>query len=323
MDFNQLRHRDARLRETLEKGKLKWLDISDPSREDIAFLSENYPFDALNLEDCTSKRQLSKLDQRESYVFVVAHFPFLDLKTGLILPRQLSMFIGGGYVVTVRSGDFKQMNDIFQKCRSVDEESAQFLGKSPAYLAYRILDRLVDEIFPLADTVVASLDEIEDRVFDDRLSAAVETTRLQRQIAALRRLVMRQKRVVSDLEPAVKRFAFKDLSPYFGDLKDHIERLLETVDEASDTAEIFSEADYNLSTEKTNRALAILTIIFTLTIPITVLSGLYGMNVVLPGGVTDGVWTFAGPYSTLLVILLVALAPAVILFLYMRRQRWI
>lgn len=311
------------MRETFERGKLKWTDISDPSGEDIAFLTENYPFDALNLEDCTSKRQLSKLDQRESYVFVVAHFPFLDVKTGLILPRQLSMFIGGGYVVTVHSKDFKQTNDIFQKCRSDDAEAVRFLGRSPAYLAYRILDSLVDEIFPLADAVVSSLDEMEDRVFDDRLSAAVETTKLQRQIAALRRLVMRQKRVVADLEPAAKRFASKDLSPYFGDLKDHIERLIETADEASDTVEIFSEADYNLSTEKTNRALAILTIIFTLTIPLTVLSGLYGMNVVLPGGVTDGVWTFAGPYSTLLVILLVALAPALVLFLYMRRQKWI
>jgi magnesium transporter len=311
------------LRETLERAKLNWMDLSDPTAEDIAFLRENYPFDALNLEDCTSRRQLSKLDQRDAYVFVVVHFPFLDEQTGLILPRQLSMFVGESYVVTVHSSDFKQVSDLFEKCRSNDAEAGQLLGKSPANLVYGILDRLVDEIFPLADTVVASLNDIEDRVFDERLSSAAETTRLQRQIASLRRLVVRLKRVVTDLEPATKRFAFKDLSPYFGDLRDHIERLLETVDEASETIGIFSNADYNLSTEKTNRVLAILTIIFTLTIPLTVLSGLYGMNVILPGGVTDSVWTFAGPYSTLLVILLVSLVPAIVLFLYMRRQKWI
>lgn len=311
------------MRETLERANLKWVDLSDPNAEDIAFIRENYPFDALNLEDCTSKRQLSKLDMRDSYVFVIAHFPFVDEQTGLILPKQLSMFVGDGYVVTVHSGDFKQVSNLFEKCRSNDDEAAQLLGKSPANLAYRILDRLVDEVFPLADTIVESLDEIEDRVFDERQSTAIETTRLQRQIAALRRLVLRLKRVVTDLEPATKRFAVKDLSPYFGDLRDHIERLLETVDEASETIGIFRNADYDLSTEKTNRVLAILTIIFTLTIPLTVLSGLYGMNVILPGGVTDSPWAFAGPYSTLLVILFVSLVPAVILFFYMRRQKWI
>lgn len=308
---------------TLDGAKVKWIDIADPVPDDIAFLREHYPFDALNLEDCTSRRQLSKLDQRESYVFAVVHFPSLDGKTGLVLPKQLSIFIGEGYVVTVHFGDFGQVGDIFQKCKQDDEEAKQLLGRSSANLAYRVVDRLVDEIFPLADTVVESLDEIEDRVFDERLSAAVETTRLQRQIASLRRIVVRLKRVVTDLEPATKRFASRDLSPFFGDLMDHIERLLETVDEAKDTIDIFANADYNLSTEKTNRVLAILTIIFTLTIPLTVLSGLYGMNVVLPGADTGTEWTFAGPYSTLIVILVVALVPALLLFLFMRRQKWI
>jgi magnesium transporter len=314
---------NACLIETVRRGDLAWSDVKDPTPADIAFLGENYPFHPLNLEDCTSKRQLAKLDQREEYIFLVVHFPLYEPATKLVLPRQLCMFVGNNYVITVHDSGFKLLGEIFEECKQKGKVEEEMMGRSPANLSYQILDRLTDDIFPLADRIAGNVDDIEDKVFDQRTSAAVETTNLQREIAALRRLVMRLRRVVTDLSTSSKRFSKRDLSPYFGDLGDHLEKLLEVVDEASETMEIFSEADYDLSTEKTNRVLSILTIVFTLTIPLTVLSGIYGMNVLVPGGIASGNWAFLGPYTTLILILLVAFIPAAAFYLYMRSHRWI
>lgn len=94
------------------------------------------------------------------------------------------------------------------------------------------------------------------------------------------------------------------------------------IGEAQETIEIFKDADFTTSTEQTNRILAILTLVFTFTIPITVLGTLYGMNVPLPGGLSSGVWTFLGPFTTLGVIVTVAVLSAVAMYAYFHKKRW-
>ena len=113
---------------------------------------------------------------------------------------------------------------------------------------------------------------------------------LRREITTLRRIVFPLRRTVLDLTKDAQRFSKEDLTPYFRDVQDHIEKVYETLEEAKETVEIYKDTDFMLSTEKTNKILAVLTIVFTLSIPATVIGTFYGMNINIPGGIITGPW---------------------------------
>jgi magnesium transporter len=125
-----------------------------------------------------------------------------------------------------------------------------------------------------------------------------------------------------DLSKEVQRFSKEDLAIYFKDVQDHIEKVYETLEEAKETVEIYKDTDYMLSQEKTNKILAVLTIVFTLSIPATVVGSFYGMNVPLPGGVETGAWMQLGPYTTLIFVIVISSLSALLMVFYFRRLGW-
>jgi len=110
---------------------------------------------------------------------------------------------------------------------------------------------------------------------------------------------------------------------YFDDVIDHVDKVIETLEESKETMEIYKDTDFMLSTEKSNKILAALTILFTLSIPATVVSQLYGMNINLPGGLETGTWLQIGPYTTLIFVILASVIPTVLMLLYFRRLGWL
>ena len=96
----------------------------------------------------------------------------------------------------------------------------------------------------------------------------------------------------------------------------------EVIDEAKETVEIYKDADFTISSEQTNRILMVLTLIFTFTIPITVLGSLYGTNVPLPGGIEVGAWTFLGTYTTFILLVAVSVLLAVGMYIYFKKKKW-
>ena len=312
--------KEGKLEPISHKG-VTWVDVENPTRKEMSILAQDYPFHHLNLDDCISKIQLTKIDQHEEYLFILVHFPSYGDQQGLVVSNQISIFLGKDYLVTLHQGD-KSLEEMFQTCKKDEHQRQAFMGKSSAYLLYHVIDRLVDDLFPMLDKVMSNLDDIEDKVFDERMSAVREVSRLRREIGDLRRIVFPLRRLIADLATKAQQFTTYDLSVYFSDIKDHIEKAWETLEEAKESVEIFKDTDYILSTEKTNKALAVLTIVFTLTIPASVVGALYGTNIRLPGGIETGAWTFFGPYTTFLIILLAAVIPALLMAWYFHRVGW-
>jgi len=100
-------------------------------------------------------------------------------------------------------------------------------------------------------------------------------------------------------------------------------RLWSNLDECQESIEIYKDTDFLLSQERTNRILSLLTIVFTISIPATVIGAFYGMNIHLPGGIEAGAWTTWGTYTTFIIIVLVSLIPGIVMFWLFRRWRWI
>lgn len=313
--------------ETIQSEKFVWIDLQNPDRNDVEKLAAKYNFNALNIEDCMTKFELPKLDSYDNHFFVILHFPPLAQKVGISKNSQLSIFVGKDFLVTVHQGDLKPLVELVDICKSGSDKQrkSRILQKSSGLLLHEIVDVLVDDLLHTSRKMIANLDEIEDRVFDETKPVARSIALLRREINRLRRIANPLKKFVLEITKNVKRFSESDeeeLSLYFDDIIDHIDKVIETLEESRETMEIYKDTDFVLSTEKTNKVLAVLTIIFTLAIPATVIGTFYGMNVNLPGGVGENPM-FLGPFTTFIIVILASAIPAIMMFTYFKKLGWI
>ena len=305
---------------------LLWINVEKPTSQKMAIVAKQFPIHELNVEDCLSKNQLPKIDRYDDHIFVILQFP--TIARGKASPNfsQLSLFIGKDYLASISQGNLHPLTDLFKTCENADElVRNDLMGTSPGYLLHTILDRLVDYLLHILMKIIGNLDDIEDEVFDDKTANAKEISILRREITTLRRIVLPVKRIVLEITLRdVKRFSKdiedEDLIEYFDDINDHISRVLETLDESNETIGIYKDTDNMLSSEKTNKILSFLTILITLSIPITVAGTFYGMNIVIPGSVNIGEKPL--DYLPLIVIASFSGLAAYIMSYYFRKWGW-
>jgi len=332
--IEKLRHGKKHLEETIEKKittiegeKVSWTDLQNPDRSDIEKLAKRFHFNKLNIEDCVTKFELPKFDKYYDHVFFILHFPPLASKTVLPKYSQLSIFVGTDFLVTVHQGELKPLVDLVEIFASdfEPERKHRLMDRSPGALLHEIIDILVDDLMHTMRKIIANLDHIEDGVFDETKSVTKGISLLRREINMLRRIVHALKRIVLEINKNVEKFSKteeEELTLYFDDVIDHVDKVLDSLEESKETMEIYKDTDFMFSTEKTNKVLAVLTIIFTLAIPATVIGTFYGMNVNLPGSL-EGEVMFFGPFTTFIVIILASAIPAGSMFLYFRKLGWI
>jgi magnesium transporter len=312
--------------ETIQGKNFSWIDMQNPDRTDVEELAKKYNFNSLNIEDCMTKSELPKLDSYDDHFFVILQFPPISPKVGMAKNSQLSIFFGKDFLVTVHQGDLKPLIDLVGLCvtGSDNQRKERLLGKSSGLLLHEITDMLVDDLLHTSRRIIANLDDLEEGVFDQTKSVARSIALLRREINQLRRIANPLKRWVLEIAKNVKRFSDEgeDLILFFDDVIDHIDKVIETLEESRETMEIYKDTDFVLSTEKTNKVLAVLTIIFTLAIPATVIGTFYGMNINLPGGDDEG-WMILGPYTSFILIIIASSVPVVLMFTYFKKLGWI
>jgi len=296
-------------------GDLTWVDIVQPTDAAKKYLAENYNFHPMDLEDFLSRRQLSKVDEYEQYLFTIFHIPVYDKVTKISTKRQWSAFIGDKYLVTLRPTEFQAIDDIRRECEFSEDVKKDYFGKGSGYLLYLIMDRAIDSYFPILDKILNLMDDIEDSVFDVEKEVAKEISILRRDIITQRRVMFPERTLLVELETKLKRFTKTDLTVHFNDLMDHMNKICETLDECQEVIEVFKDADNVLSSYRANRVVRVLAILLAVGLPFAILTGLYSMDVILPGGINHGDFL---TFTILLVVMLVAVG-AILFFL--RRKR--
>jgi|WetSurMetagenome_2_1015567.scaffolds.fasta_scaffold00042_40 magnesium transporter len=304
-------------------NNFRWINIDRISRESLNQLLDVHPFHQLALEDCLSKTQLPKIDEYDDYLFIILHFPRYLKDRKFSVPIQVAVFLGRDFLVTVHSGDLKPINRIFSACSESEDESNDYVGKTSFYLLYRIILALLENLMQMAAKVMSDIEELEEKVFDETTGAVREVTELRHNIANMRRTLAPLKRVLHELEREIERFSKDEtVDIYFGDLSDLIDKVWEIIASCREVSEIYKDTDYITSSDRTNKILTILTIVFTFSIPLTVIGTFYGMNVKMPGGLEDSP-SFLGPYTTFILIMAASLLSVIGMFAAFRRSRWI
>jgi magnesium transporter len=302
--------------ESVTFADLTWVNIERPNEADIACLRENYPFHPLDLADCLSKIQRPKLDVYKDYLFLIFHYSIWDKVKRVSSAEQVAVFVGNNYVITAHNGRFMPLVDLFRRCRSDEQVRREHFGNGSGYLVYRIVDSSVDSYFPILDKLLELTDKVEDAVFDENIEAAKEVFILRRDIITQRRIMFPNRTTFSELESKLVRFSKIDLAPHFGDVMDHMNKICETLDECKEIIDAFKDTDYVLSTNRIKTFLRILTILGSIAVPFVVISGIYAMNVLLPGGNKNDFSMF------IIIIVIMCLISGSMLY-FLRRKRWI
>jgi len=313
---------------TIDGDKFSWIDIQNPDRTDVENLAKKYNLNSLNIEDCMTKFELPKLDNYSDHLFFILHFPPIASKLTMPKFSQLSVFVGTNFLITIHHGDLPPLVNIVKICsEEIDpERKHRLLSRSTGVLLHEIIDVLVDDLLHTMRRIIANLDDVEDGVFDENKSVARQISLLRREINMLRRIINPLKRIVLEINKNIERFSLtegQELTHYFDDVIDHIDKVLDSLEESRETMDIYKDTDFMLSTEKTNRVLAVLTIIFTLAIPATIIGTFYGMNVSLPGGIDEESLMIFGSYTTLILIIIASAIPAGLMFGYFKKLGWI
>src|SRR4030043_408318 len=136
-------------------GKLTWIYVEKPTKQDVEYLAQHFDFHILNLDDVLSRVQRPKIDEYPDHLFIVLHFPVFNKQNRVTIPSEVDIFIGENYLVTVhKSGDIKPLTRFFKDCE-VDEGTRQkYMGRSSSYLLYHLLDNLVNYCFPILNKLI-------------------------------------------------------------------------------------------------------------------------------------------------------------------------
>ncbi|MFN2129877.1 MAG: magnesium/cobalt transporter CorA [Anaerolineae bacterium] len=303
---------------TVTENKVSWINIENPTPEDIAHLRRYYPFHPLDLEDCLSDIERPKVDEYEDYLFIVMHFPVYDPDKRISRISELDVFIGSGYLITVHHGELKPLIDLFRECQRDERARIRHMSKGAGQLLYGILDRAVDYIMRILGRVGERIGEVEDRIFTEDMRYIVEAiSSIRRDVIALRRIIKPQIAVISNLERKDRPFIREGMEVYFGDILDGFSRAWDELEDHREVIESLSATSESITSYRINETIRALTVISVLMLPLSVVAGIYGMNVLLPfAGGGQNAYTFYG-------ILGVMAAMVVGLLLLFRWRKWI
>ena len=298
-----------------------WIDVENPDGEFLENLQHAYGLHPVHLQESTQPVQHNQVERGKGYLFFVIHCPIYHAAAGKITFGQLGIFLGKDYVITIRNRQDASLSNFYHAAEDV-EVGRKCFERGAAYLLYLIIGNILDEISAMTYHVVNELDDLEDSVFDDSGSDAQEIGKMRQKIVRLMRIIGPKREVLSDLTEQIEQFAGSDMAKYYSNNTKTVNKLWEVIGEAQETVEIYKDADFTMSTERTNQTLTVLTLIFTFTIPVTVVGALYGMNVPLPGGIEVGAWTFLGRYTTLIMLLALSALLAAAMYVYCKKKKW-
>jgi magnesium transporter len=276
----------------LTAGGLTWIHLDAPDSGTATALAERFGWHALDVEDVLSKRQRPKVDEYPDYLFAVLHFPFYDKAVQRLNAAELDVFLGHGYLVTLPNVELLPVTRLFQRCSEDEELRESLFGKGSGYLLYHVLDDLFDYCYPILDKIAHKLDAIEDDIEEGAFEEVVrDISKAKQEIISYRKIVKPQRPTLRVLEGHVRRFLAEELELYFDDLVDASERIWDLLDNYKEVVEALEATNESAISHRQNDVLRLLTIISVTMLPLTVITGMFGMNVLFPGeGTHEAFW---------------------------------
>lgn len=296
-----------------------FINVTSPGSLELKYLKNNFGFDVLHLEDYVNKTQVPKIELTKNYSLLVLDFPFFqqngnqqaaknDLKEGKplienilsipqahhlvhlpqftsekkrrILNSQVDLFIGKDYLVVLHDGVLTPVNDIFSLCQKTLRNRHEYMGEEPVYLAYRIIDVLVDSCFPVMNELSSTIDKIDKAIGAYQSQSTLEDVSItRRNIVVFQTMIKPIIPLFRELEEGRYRELNGTMQPFWGNILDHLQKIWDRLEDSRELIEGISTSNESLLTSKTNEIVMILTIFSAIILPLNLFASIYGMNI--------------------------------------------
>jgi magnesium transporter len=272
-----------------------WVDLAAPTPDESRLLSEVFGFHELAVEDAMQESHHPKLEAYDDYLYVILHGIDFEASRHQFATHDADFFVGPNYLVTVTDGTSRTIPETQAIC----QRNARLMAEGPMALLHRVVDTMVDHYRPEVDKLEDRIDELEASVFESGETRATNQAilALKRDVASLRRIILPQRDVLGRLGRREFPQISAEVSYRFRDVYDHVVRLADDALLFHDRLAAILEAHLSNVSNRLNEVMKILTIFSVIFMPMTVLTGLYGMNVPLhrfPGGEQGQFWWILG-----------------------------
>lgn len=282
---------------------ISFVNVSKPTDFEMKYLKNTYNFDFLNLDDYTHRTQIPKIENHKAYDLVVLRFPlfsdtipqnshqygvripnlYTHAKKRRLVSSYVNFFISKEYVVILHADDLPQINHIFTLCQKTLRNRTEYMSQGAVFLAYKIIDALVDDCFPAINEITAVIDKI-DKDLESKQSQKTleEISATRRNLVVFHTMVKPILPLFSSLEEGRHSELNGAMQPFWGNILDHLRKIVDRIEDNQELIEGISESNESLLSSHSNQIIKVLTIFSAIILPLNLLASMYGMNLSLP-----------------------------------------
>ena len=285
-----------------------WLDVSTPTEDDLNWLTRAYNFHPLAIEDCRNFEQRAKVDAYEGYLFLSVG---AIVRNDMMHVHEMETFLGPDYLITVHREKITALDWMRARCIA-DSRTGKY---RPDFLYYIIVDHIVDNVFPMMDSLEDDIDALEDEVLDHATQESLHRIfDLKRQLVDVRKVVGPMRDAMDVLADTRYEIIDPRTAIYFRDVYDHLVRIYDLIETSRDLLGNALDAYLSSVSNRLNDVMKRLTLFTTIFMPISFLVGFGGMNFV---GIP-----FDNPLALGIMLLLIVAFPSGML-IYYRHKNWV
>lgn len=248
-----------------------WLDLDSPKDFEIDFFRNHLKFHPLAIEDSIFSLNKPKLDYYEGYNFLILN----ALREGTLDPVEITLFVGQNYIVSFHKDSMPEVDEAWERIIKDRDHS----HKGPSFVAYQIMDKIVDRYFPAFYKVEEKLDALGSNINKNSLHKIID------EVFEIRGELLELRKVIFSMRDLLYRILNSDRLPdltkhriYFSDIHDHLLKLAELVESSREVTSDLRDSYLSVNSNRMNTNMMVLTVITTIFIPLTFLAGVYGMN---------------------------------------------
>ena len=277
--------------------EIVWLDLAKPTPDELGEMAAHFQLHPLAVEDALRRRQRPKIDSYDSHLFLV-FFGLAEIDNAIVT-RELGVFIGTGFLITVHNDDFPEVDEVRRRWAKPEHH---FLHPSIGMLTHTVLDSIVDGYFPVLDAIGDRVDDIEEQVFASNglaTDAQAEIFRARRNLVTIRKVLVPERDVMNAL---VRRDLpyFDDSSVrYLEDVYDHLLRVLDQADTYRDLTSNALDALLSRNANRLNEVMKRMTASSIILMSMALIAGIYGMNFI---GIPELTWRAGYEFAILLML---------------------
>jgi len=297
-----------------DKPTVTWINIDGIHQVDIIEkIGNHFNIHPLVLEDIVNTGQRPKMEDFVNYIFVILKMLYYDEKINETKTEQISLILGSNFVISFQENEGDVFDPIRERIRS-DRGRIRKMGAD--YLAYALIDTIVDNYFIILEKLGEKIEDIEDELVTNPALETLQTIHsLKREMIFLRKSVWPLREVISRLERWESPLIDKSLNIYLRDVYDHTIQVIDSIETFRDMLSGMLDIYLSSVSNRMNEVMKVLTIIATIAIPLTVITGIYGMNFQF---MPELQWQWSYP-----LVLLAMLTLGVLMIRYFRRRKWI